>query len=407
MPNHYTLWRDHHNKELKGLIRALWWGFPWIILVAVPIILFITLASFESLSRTLHYAQALELPAELLASHHRLAVSVAEQTWNTWVISLILLCIWIPVVNVAGSICMAVTDGILLIVSREPLAEAKHRSRCEAALRKAAYRVIWCGTIPVFLVFLYISPSYVATKPDIPDMVHYFARVLQFVAVVLPLLLWGHWLSIRFRRKRRRGLDWYLFSNTSIRRHFEGSIKILVLLALFGRVLLPGLFVSFQALGQSGAATLERYSHYREIRAELFVNGYEPVPSEVLPSLRFPEAERLPESLELLPDITAPQAASALVRQLQHEMFLAATLYLLIAIGFPSIVRSLLFGEYRKSVKTVLSATVKSVALVLALELILQKVFFIDLGSVFGVTAAFFFVVSYFLMQDSRTHDPA
>lgn len=363
-------------------------------------------ASFVASYRAIHRAAGFGMDREAVSVHAELVVACATVEWLVVSSSLIA----VPVMAFLTWFTWHATFFCARVLGRyfggEPEKASIKRARYFSFFRRAFLNtnfVLIASPMIAFLAFLALDISRAAS-------IEFVVKVFIFLILgMVPVVFLTHWigyLRIRSRRNSKAGIEWYLFSNESIHSAFENVVAFVITLAIIAWVSIPGVFLVSEAIARAGSDWLCENSNYATAREAIVEAGYRPT-NHNSAILSLPPEDDLFKNLSAFSAVGDVDSIKGQLEVLGRGLFMVITLATLFSIGLPSFTRAVLFSDHRQATKIILKSTLKSFSFLLLSQLVAQKLFFVDMSNLVGVSAVFGFVISYFLMVDSGQYQQA
>jgi hypothetical protein len=399
MPDRLPQWIEPHYDALRRWVALLRRAWPWFLLANFLLAMAVTSVEFLTICRALMNPPTLQPQLGVGALYGKLIACVCSAEWAVSMISLALVWAWALSTWLAWLTVRFLVDALFQLFSREPDSALRARSKY---LRYFRLVLRWRLNLLVIAMLLAASVAFIEAqvwRTGVGRSIQtYFWLIVPAVPIVYSVV-WAKFLSVRARRRNSAKLDEFLFSRLSLRRRFKNILDGLAFLALLGLILLPGLFLSLKTLDAKATVVAATASHYEAGWNQLVAAGYSAPDALFATSLPNPESlsKRISAFAYFVDYSTLP---SYLVR-FQHGMFLVITVATFFEIGFPAILRAILFSGYRRSLRSLVLAAVKSFLIVAGLQLVVQQAFFVDLSNPVGVGTLFSFLISFFLMRET------
>lgn len=251
----------------------------------------------------------------------------------------------------------------------------------------------FCGMVIFYLMII-------LTQRDIPfeHLADLFIRVVALMVTVAFAVKWTYYLNLRKRRKKTSLFDRYLFSKQTMRRSLKNIVTFIMWTGGVGMILLPVFFAVLESLAETGAEQMLNKFQYRQLWEFIIQDGYSPKSVDTSIVAALPNPDELAKSLSWFPSL--PGEFQRFFPVFQQRLFYITVLFSIFQVGIPSVVSVIIFANRRKAMLSLVLATVKSSFFVFLLKALIETFFFIEFPESL-VISVFFFVITFFLMQQS------
>lgn len=262
--------------------------------------------------------------------------------------------------------------------------------------------------ITFFLIYIVLVIIYLLAidveKMDPNEIITCFLYCIICLALVFYSTYWSIVLYNRRKKheelKKTIALELQHFSKQALRRNFGTIILYLILFAMLGWVLLPCLFFSINIVEDSAANLLLSNIHTEANWNMIKNNGYHSQ-SPIYNITLLPAPSDMNEALSFTHPFTPIDKAKSFLPFFQQTMFIVIVVLSFFEIGLPSIINFFLFKTKRAAYRSLIWATIKTVGVTTFLQLFISKLFFINTSLLVSFSTIFFFLISFFLMQQS------
>jgi hypothetical protein len=321
-----------------------------------------------------------------------------------WAASLVVFAVFAFAMLAGMGVVEFCTDIVYALVTTDDEELARKSRRFDRLLRSGRLKALfWAGALYIALGVIGFALLRIETaSPErvVIILTTYFAGMVPYGFAVW----WYQALRIR-RQTRSQFLDIYLFSKQTARHYFKATVDMMLYLGMLAWFFFAPVVTSFSWIGSSAGEYLRDFHSYDSRWETLAAEGATSLDWNSSRLFDLPAPDDLGDRLFILGDVGGFERWRETFPVVLDRMFLMLTITGLLAVGSPALVGTAIYKDGRGTIRSVLSATIKSTLLVLGLQLFIRKVYLVDPSRITGSSILFFLAVSYFLMQESMVSD--
>ena len=394
-------WLIRHIKSINDYLKFVKKKFSYIIIFYLFSLLICTFAHFSPSINIINTLNIWKSVNGALTYVYLISIcNIAK--WFVDVISFTILLVWFFISYFIFIISRLIVDFFFQLIVKEKYNFTRNRTRFYLFLKnKVGKKLNILLIIYLFFCSIYLLKIQYYKYDTIFIMKHCFYLIIICVPIIY-ITVWIIFISIRNRRKKKskKKFDIFLFSQESIRRNFKTIIDAIVFFLILGWILIPGLFFCFDFTAVYFEKLILNKHSYKENYELIESEGYN---NNLLKkaTLKLPNVTNLKDELHAIRSIINYEKIKKNLKKMQRGLFFILTLVSFCEIGIPSIVNAVIFKNKRKALKNIFISTIKTTILIICLQLIISKGFFIDISNIIGLSSLFFIIISFFLMQDT------
>lgn len=270
--------------------------------------------------------------------------------------------------------------------------------------------IIRIPMLVAFVIFAVLLATFVNfTLKEADDLFNYFINLLGgcFISAVFVVygIIWWQYLRIlnKKHKSKCKYFRQYLLSPQRTRINFKGTVGMLTFLAILGWFLFPFLFWSIDGFAAGMSNAMIKQSEYSKKR-QLIVENDKIIDFLKSSDLWIPPSEgSIVKALNIYSFMYEKKKKdTSPAPEFMYYLFIVGLLAGFLSVGLPAACSLKESFGYRRTIKRLTINVVKTIMVTSVIQLLATQAFFINMSTIKGSSAAFLFIITYFLTQEAQ-----